>query len=354
MLEQRNKEVAMLIFVTGATGLLGNNVIRTLLSQGHEVRGLVRDGEKGVTMFAPRPPRLTLIEGDMEHIDSLHDALDGVECVVHTAAYFRDSYKGGEHYQRMLDVNVRGTKALLEAAYLRGVRRFVHVSSTATVKGPPGGITREDMRRSFDGEPDDYYRSKILSDKVVESFAEEHAAFHVSYVLPGFMVGPGDLGPTSSGRLVLDFAQGKLPGIMNAGFSFVDARDVAGACAKLCTEKKPNERYLVAGRYHSLRDTYASLAPITKAPLPTRSIPDFALLVYAFVCEIYARVSGKPVLVSWAGARSMIRERGHSEFDSSKAERELGVVFRPFEETLRDTFDDYVRRGWLPSANAGK
>lgn len=344
----------MLIFVTGATGLLGNNVIRTLLSQGHEVRGLVRNMEKGVAMFTPRPPKLTLVEGDMQHVNSLKDALEGVECVVHTAAYFRDSYKGGEHYQRMLDVNVEGTKALLEAAYAQGLRRFVHVSSTATVKGAPGGVTREDMRRSFDGEPDDYYRSKILSDQVVEAFAEEHTDFHVSYVLPGFMVGPGDLGPTSSGRLVLDFAEGKLPGIMNAGFSFVDARDVAGACAKLCTAQKPNERYLVAGRYHSLRDTYASLAPITQAPLPTRSIPDFALLVYAFFCELYARISGKPVLVSWAGARSMIREREHSRFDSSKAERELGVVFRPFEETLRDTFDDYVRRGWLPSANAGK
>lgn len=337
----------MLIFVTGATGLLGNNLIRTLLSQGHTVRGLVRDVEKAKAMYAPLPANLTLIEGDMERLEPVRSSLESVDCVVHTAAYFRDSYKGGEHYQRMLDVNVDGTKTLLKISHASGVRRFVHVSSTATVKGAPGGVADEAMRRECEGEPDDYYRSKILSDEVVESFAAAHPDSCVSFILPGFMVGPGDLGPTSSGRLVLDFAQGKLPGVMNAGFSFVDARDVADACAVLCKGGKANERYLVAGRYHSLKDTYASLAPITATPSPTLRIPDFALVIYALFCELYARLSGKPVLVSWAGARSMIREREHSQFDSSKAERELGVVFRPLAETLKDTFDDYVRRGWL-------
>ena len=343
--DERSPE--MLIYVTGATGLLGNNLIRTLLAQGHQVRGLVRDLDKAQELFPTSSSVLRWVRGDMLEVDAVASSLEGVDCVVHTAAYFRDSYKGGEHYQRMLQVNVDGTAALLKAAYERGVRRFVHVSSIATVKSEPGQPAEEDMRRAFEGEPDDYFRSKILSDQVVEDFAKAHPDFEVSFVLPGFMVGPGDLGPTSAGQLVLDFARKKLPGVMNAGFSFVDARDVAQACAALSTSSRPGERYLVAGRYHSLTSAYAQLAPITSVAAPKRMIPDFFLLAYAFFSEVYARITGKPVLLSWAGVQSMRRERPHGQFDSSKAERELGVTFRPLAETFGDTFKDYVKRDWL-------
>ena len=339
----------MIIYVTGATGLLGNNLIRTLLAQGHQVRGLVRDKNKAEELFPAPPPALTWVVGDMLQVEEVASSLEGVDCVVHTAAYFRDSYKGGQHYQRMLDVNVDGTAALLEAAYAHGVRRFVHVSSIATVKSEPGEPAHADMRRAFDGEHDDYFRSKILSDQVVEDFADAHPDFVASFVLPGFMVGPGDLGPTSAGQLVLDFARKKLPGVMNGGFSFVDARDVAGACAALCTSSRPGERYLVAGHYHSMSSAYSHLSPITAVKAPTLAIPDFIVVVYALFSELYARITKKPVLLSWAGVQSMRRERPHGQFDSSKAERDLGVTFRPLTETFRDTFDDYVARDWLAS-----
>ncbi|WP_095977350.1 NAD-dependent epimerase/dehydratase family protein [Melittangium boletus] len=114
----------------------------------------------------------------------------------HTAAYFRDSYKGGSHAAGLMRINVEGTRALLEAAYQQGVRRVVHTSSIAVLAPRPGHpLTDETMRRDAEHELDAYYRSKVLADREVDAALERHPDLHASLVLPGFMNGPGDSGP---------------------------------------------------------------------------------------------------------------------------------------------------------------
>ena len=328
-------------------------MVRQLLEAGHQVRALVRNLAKASEQFdtLTNANRLTLIEGDMGAVEAFASALDGVDGVIHTAAYFRDSYKGGEHFERMVKINVDATVALLQAGVDRGVHRFVHISSIATILPTAGVAGTEADRRPLEGEPDDYFRSKIMSDAAVESFLDAHPEVRLGYILPAFMVGPGDLGPTSSGQMVIDFATGSLAGVMDAGLSVVDARDVAAATIQLLAnvDTLHRERFIVAGRFMTMAEMYAELATVTGRPAPTLRFPDFALKLFALGSEAFARVTGRPVLLSWSGVRNLLLERRRAVFDSSKATRTLGAQFRATQETFEDTYRDYLRRGQVPA-----
>lgn len=352
------------IFVTGATGLLGNHVVRTLLAEGRAVRALARNADKAERQFADLPAkaraRLTVVRGDMADVPGFQDALMGCGGLIHTAAYFRESYQGGAHFERMVRINVDGTTALFEAALAAGVTAGVHVSSVATVKSAPDAEATAEQRRALDGETDDYFRSKIMSDAALEALCAKTPQLRVAYVLPGFMMGPGDLGPTSAGRMVLDFVRGQLPGVLNARFSFVDARDVAWGCVRALEQlsatetsaRLANRRFLIAGRTHTAAEAYAVLARVSGIKAPTLRIPDMVLRVYALGSELFARLTGRPVLMSWAGVQNVLRERAHSRFDPGPAMRELGVTFRPLEETAADTVAFYRAHGLLPAPAA--
>ncbi|MFT7579308.1 MAG: dihydroflavonol-4-reductase [Myxococcota bacterium] len=212
-------------FVTGATGLLGANLVHTLVERGWTVRALVRSKDKAETQFGDLD--VEVVEGDMARVSDFAEKLIGADVLFHTAAYFRDSYKGGSHWEKLYQINVTGTEDLMEAAWDSGVRRMVHISSTATVLPPPGRAGNEDDRRDTSDAHDDYFRSKVMSDLSVEAFMKQHPKFEVSFVLPGFMQGPRDLGPTSAGQMLLDFAHKRVPAVIDVQMSFVDARDVA-------------------------------------------------------------------------------------------------------------------------------
>src|SRR6516164_7396070 len=195
-------------FVTGATGLLGNNLVRLLVSRGVRVRALARSREKAAKQFASLP--IETVVGDMSNVRAFASALEGLDAIFHTAAFFRDNYKGGKHWKELYDANVAGTSDLLFCAHGARVRRFVHTSSVGVLTGRRGQLIDETMLRTAK-DADDYYLSKILSDRAVEAFLGKHPDMWASMVLPGWMVGPGDLGPTSSGQVILDYLDQKLP-----------------------------------------------------------------------------------------------------------------------------------------------
>ena len=139
-----------------------------------------------------------MVEGNMSDVAQFAGSLEGVDIVFHTAAHFRDSYKGGKHWDELYRTNVRGTADLISAAYRAGIRRFVHTSSIAVLDGPPGTQIDETMLRE-ESHADDYYRSKILSDKEVLGFLDTHPDMWAAMVLPEWMHGPGDIGPDLRG-----------------------------------------------------------------------------------------------------------------------------------------------------------
>lgn len=321
-------------FVTGATGLLGNSLVRELLDRGIKVRGLARSRHKALLQFGT-PEGLEIVEGDMEDVAGFASALDGSDVLFHTAAYFRDSYGGGKHWNALKRINVDGTAALFDAAYDAGIRRFVHTSSIAVVNGPKGAIINETMKRQED-DADDYYRSKILSDKVVQAFLARHSDAFGVFVMPGWMHGPGDMGPTAAGQFTVDFLKKSLPGIPPSTVSFVDARDVALIILAALEKGRRGEHYLAAGRHMHMREVMQAYEAATGVKAPTRSLPAALLWSIAYLQEFGARLTGKPALLSLATVRTMRAEYDRSRFSSEKTQRELGLGFRPVEETIRD------------------
>jgi len=325
-------------FVTGATGLLGNNIVRALLKRNIKVKALVRSAEKAKKQFASLP--VEWVEGDMLNVDAFSHALLGCDALFHTAAYFRDSYKGGKHWQKLYDTNVTGTERLLQAAYAAGIRRAVHTSSIAVLKGNKDQVIDETMSRS-EQEADDYYLSKILSEQKVQQFLSQHPDMFIAMVLPGWMFGPGDIGPTSSGQFLLDFVGQKLPGVLPGSFSVVDARDVAEHQIAAITRGRSGERYLAAGNHMDMKSIFQALSSVSGVKAPERKVPLFMLRIIALIYEGYYRITKKPVLISTSTVKLMAQEQDRTHFSHNKSSRELECQFRPVAETLTDTLDWY-------------
>ena len=335
-------------FVTGATGLLGNNLVRALTARGVKVKALARSREKAARQLAGLPG-VTVIHGDMQDVAGFAAELRGCDLLFHTAAYFRDSYTGGQHAAALHTVNVVGGRNLIRAAYDAGIRRMVHTSSIALLSGRPGEVLDETCLRDRD-QADDYYRSKIDTDAEILNFAAEHADMDVSLIMPGWMHGPGDIGPTSAGQVTLDYFHGRIPGIIPGTVSFVDARDVAETAIAAAERGRRGERYLAAGRHMTMPEVLAAYENVTGIAAPRRRIPAALLFVIAAVSEVKARLTGKPVLLSLATVRLMMREAGRTRFNHGKSERELGLTFRPIERTLADEVQWYRDNGWLKPA----
>ena len=321
-------------FVTGSTGLLGNNLVRLLLSRGIAVRALARSTSKARAQFG-LAPELEIVAGDLLEPASYAQALNGCDVVFHTAAYFRESYRGGRHQASLHGVNVQATGHLLQAAYAAGVRKFIHTSSIAVVHGPRGSIIDESMARDAK-DADDYYQSKMDADALVKAFLADHKDMFAAFVMPGWMHGPGDLGPTSAGQFTIDYLSGKLPGIPPGTVAFVDARDVAQALLAAATCAQRGEHYLAAGHHIGMAELIALYEQVTGVAAPRRVIPIAVLWVIAGLQELMARVAKRPALLSLATVRTVLREAERTRFDLEKTRRYLGVEFRPIADTIRD------------------
>ena len=330
-------------FVTGATGLLGNNVVHALLKRNIKVKALVRSVEKAKKQFGNLP--VEFVEGDILNVDAFSHALHGCDALFHTAAYFRDSYKGGKHWQKLYDTNVIGTERLLQAAYAAGIRRAVHTSSIAVLKGNRDQVIDETMSRN-ESEADDYYLSKIMSEQKVQEFLLQHPDMFITMVLPGWMFGPGDIGPTSSGQFLLDFVGKKLPGVLPGSFSVVDARDVAEHQLAAITRGRSGERYLAAGNHMDMSSIFQALSSVSGVKAPERKVPLFMLRIIALIYEAYYRITKKPVLISTSTVKLMEQEQGRTHFSHHKSLRELECKFRPVAETLADTLDWYRKNNY--------
>jgi dihydroflavonol-4-reductase len=338
-------------FVTGATGLLGNNLVRALLTRKIRVRALARSREKAKLQFHDLLVDLPIeiIEGDLSAVDKFAGELVGMDILFHTAAYFRDSYKGGNHETDLQNINVHGTTNLLNAAYAAGIRRFIQTSSIATLTGPRGALIDETMQRSAD-DADPYYLSKIMADRAVDDFLAKHPDMWATFILPAWMWGPGDRGPTSSGQMLLDYMNRKLPGIPPGSFSIVDARDVAEAMISAAQRGRRGQRYLAAGRHMTIADLCPILERITGVPAPKRRIPISLMYIVGAINELWSRLTGRQVLLSLATVRLLAKEADRTHFNPKKSESELGITFRPIDQTITDTLNWYKQEGWLKPA----
>ncbi len=336
----------MRVFVTGATGLLGSNVVAALEAAGHSVIGLVRSRARAAGLLPDSTAEL--VEGDLTDVAGFSAALRGCDAVCHTAAYHREFYTSAKDHAAELErLNVAATRQILKAAADAGVSRFIHIGSCGAVgmqaNGEPGVEDTPPLPIELENA---YFASKLRADEAVAAFAKEHTRPAVVTIIPAWMLGPGDAAPSPGGRMILDFIARKVPGVTDGGQCVVDARDVANAVVA-ALERGATGRYIVAGQYRTVAEIFATLERVTGVKAPTLRLPHGAVMAYAFASELFGRLTRRPVLVRPASARAL---HAKLSWSSEKARRDLGISFRPLDDTLRDAVQWFRAHGMARAA----
>lgn len=327
--------------VTGATGLLGSNLTRELVAGGWQVRAIVRDRAKAKRLIAHE--RVELVSGDMEDVQRFAVALEGADAVFHTAAYFREYYGPGDHWQTMKRVNVDATIELLQAAEARGVRKAVFTSSSGVIETRGKRLADETAPYSEFAKRNLYFQTKVLAEQAIAVF-QEGASIDVTLALPGWMMGPGDAAPTSAGQMVLDLVERRLPAVIDGGASLADARDVARGMVAAAETGRRGERYIMTGPLVTMRQIADTLASVTGVPAPRRTLGPFAARTAARFADGWAAITRTASRMPRMGIETLLEK---TSLDGGKAAAQLGVTYRSLRETLTDTVAWYRDHGYL-------
>jgi dihydroflavonol-4-reductase len=323
----------MQAFVTGSTGLLGGNLVRLLVQQGHTVKALVRNPAKAQRLFNGIDG-ITFVQGDMEDVAGFAGALRGSDVLFHTAAYFREYYGNGDHWAKLEKINVTGTTELLSAAEDAEVRKAIYVSSSGVIGDAPGNaLSDESTGPGAFSRSNLYFRSKVVAEERVYDWLHTHR-MPVVLILPTWMYGPYDAAPTGAGKMVQAFLGGDLTALLPGGSMVVDARDVAQAMISAVDCGQNGERYLIGGVPRSIKEIAQTMSTVTGKPAPTLLLPYPLALFLGWASQILARMRNSEALITVEAVRTF--QSGYVKVSSAKAIRDLGASFRPFEDTLRD------------------
>jgi dihydroflavonol-4-reductase len=327
----------MKTLVTGATGFLGSHVARALAGRGESVRVLVRPSSDLRALEGLDAERFA---GDLRDRVSLDRALEDVQRVFHVAADYR---LWSRDPREIHESNVTGTQNLLEAARRAGVEKFVYTSTVATIAVPrEGGLPNEETQSSVNEMIGHYKRSKFEAEQCALRAAE--AGQPVVIVNPTTPVGPGDWKPTPTGKIIVDFLKGRMPGYVDTGLNFVPVEDCARGHLLAAERGRIGERYILGGRNLTLKQMLDILSSTSGRPAPRWKFP--YVLAYAAGCVDtgVSRLLGREPRIPLEGVR-MAR---HKMFvDASKAERELGFAPGPIEAALGRAVAWYESNGYV-------
>jgi len=314
----------MKALVTGATGFVGGAVVRALVDRGIDVRVLARAGAdlQNIQNLA-----VERVEGDLRDPVSLRRSLTGCGQLYHVAAHYALWAKDPSIFY---DVNVTGTKNLLEAARDVGVKRIVYCSTIGAIGIPPsGGLGTEETPVSLEQMAGHYKRSKYLAEQEVLKLAK--AGLPVIIVNPSAPVGAGDVKPTPTGQVIVDFMKGRMPAYIETGMNIVDVDDVAAGHLLAMEKGRIGERYILGNANLMLREVFEILSRLTGVKAPTIKLPRLAILPLAYANLWIANLTGHPPRIPLEGVK-MAKYKMH--YDCSKAVRELGIPHTPPEVAL--------------------
>ena len=327
----------MKTLVTGSTGFLGSAILRELLDDGREVKVLVRKGTDTTNIDGLD---VEIAYGDLRDSESLQSASNGCDILYHTAAYYS---LWDQDKQLIYDINVEGTRKILQAAREKGLERIVYTSTVGCI-GLNDDTTPSNENTPFDPNTlsNDYKKSKHQAEQVVVEFAR--SGLPVVIVNPSTPVGPRDIKPTPTGKIVLDFLNREMPAYLDTGLNLIDVKD----CARghILAEQKgiSGERYILGNQNMSLFDILVTLEKITGLKAPRVKMPFWIALSAGWVCEMVSNhITKKPPAVPLAGVRMA---KYFMYFDSSKAVQKLGLPQNPIEKALQQAvswFQDHGR-----------
>jgi len=317
---------APLTLVTGVSGFVGSAVARALAARGARVRGQVRaTSPRGNLQDFPGE----LVEADLRDADAVTRAMQGVQHLFHVAADYRIWAPDPEEIVRN---NEAMTRVVTEAALAAGVERLVYTSSVATLKPRDDGPADESRAATPDQAVGAYKRSKVVAERLVEAMVAERGLPAV-IVQPSTPIGPRDVKPTPTGRVIVEAANGKMPAFVDSGLNLVHVDDVAAGHLLALEKGRVGERYILGGQDVMLGDMLAEIAAIVGRKPPTIRIPRAPLFPLAWANEqLRKAIGGDPFLT----VDSLKMAKHRMFFSSAKAEAELGYRARPHREALVD------------------
>jgi len=314
----------MKALVTGATGFVGGAVVRALVKRGIDVRVLAR---AGADLQNIQNLPVERVEGDLRNPASLRTSLTGCRQLYHVAAHYALWAKDPSIFY---DINVTGTKNLLEAARDVGLERIVYCSTIGAIGIPPsGGLGTEETPVSLEQMAGHYKRSKYLAEQEVLKLAQ--SGLPVVIVNPSAPVGTGDVKPTPTGQVIVDFMKGRMPAYIETGMNIVDVDDVAAGHLLAMEKGRIGERYILGNANLMLREVFEILSRLTGIKAPTIKLPRLAILPLAYANRWIANLTGQPPRIPLEGVK-MAKYKMH--YDCSKAIRELGIPRTPPEVAL--------------------
>ncbi|MFY9531388.1 MAG: hopanoid-associated sugar epimerase [Candidatus Acidiferrales bacterium] len=327
----------MKTLVTGVTGFVGSHVARQLVAAGHAVRVLIRPESN---LRALEGLSVECVVGDLRNPVSLETAITGVQTIFHVAADYR---LWARRPEEIYESNVGGTKNLLAAARKAGVKRFVYTSTVATIAVPrQGGLPNEETRATLDDMVGHYKRSKFLAEQ--EALQAAASGMPIVIVNPTAPVGSGDWKPTPTGRIIVDFLNGKMPAYVDTGLNVVGVKDVAAGHLVAAERGRIGERYILGGRNLTLKEILDALSVISGRPSPWIRIPHAVALAAGYADQWFSRMIGREPQIPVEGVK-MSRHRMF--VDSSKAGRELGFRPGPVEAALERAVRWYEENGYV-------
>jgi dihydroflavonol-4-reductase len=322
--------------VTGAAGFLGSHIARQLVTRGETIRVLMRPSSSN---RAISDLSLQYITGDLRDTASLGRAMEGVERVFHVAADYRLwARKSREIY----DSNVGGTKNLLEAAKRAEVKQFVYTSTVATIAVDRAELPNEFTDAKLEEMVGHYKRSKWQAEQEVLLAAK--SGLPVIVAMPTTPVGPWDWKPTPTGKIILDFLNGKMPGYVETGLNFVGVEDCAAGHLLVSEKGSLGERYLLGGENLTLKELLDTLASITGLPAPKWKIPHGVALGVAYMESALSRIAGREPRIPVEG----VKIAQHKMFvDCGRAQKELGFQPGAVKDALERAVQWYEANGYI-------
>lgn len=326
----------MKTFITGATGFIGASIIRELLRDGREVRVLVRSASNLSNL---KGLDVEIWKGDLLDSTSLRSGLKGCDVLYHAAADYRLwTHNPDEMYR----TNVGGTTAVLEAALENNIKRVVYTSSVGTLgnheDGTPG---TEDTDVALSDMVGPYKKSKFLAEREAERFVARGLPLVI--VNPSTPVGPWDIKPTPTGKIIVDFLKRRMPAYLDTGLNLIPVEDCARGHILAEQKGSVGRKYILGNANLSLRDIFRILQEITGFTAPKVRLPYTPVLMAAWLNEGISRITGREPLIPLAGVQMAAH---HMYFDSGRSVRELGLPQTSVKEALERAVEWFREHGY--------
>lgn len=323
--------------VTGASGFVGSAVARKLAARGFHVRALARPSSPK-TNFEGLDAEI--VEGDMLDEKSVRRALQGARYLFHVAADYR---LWAPDKLEIVRNNREGTRIVMEAALAQGVEKIVYTSSVATLKPVAGMSVDEASRHDEESAIGAYKRSKVVAERVVEHMIARQK-LPATIVHPSTPIGPRDVKPTPTGRILVEAANGRMPAYVDTGLNLVHVDDVAEGHLLALEKGAIGERYILGGQNATLAEMLGQIAALSNRKPPRLNLPRAPLYPLAYAAEAVASLTGREPFVT-VDALRMSEHRMF--FSSTRAERELGYRARPYREAISDALRWFRQAGYI-------